>query len=359
MLRRRTSWLSWRGRMREAAGGRKRHRVGGERSAAHDTGRAARAGRLRAGRAVERRLSSQRAGGRDRPQRSLLHRLSRQSAGADFGGEVRLPVPGTALYAGRPSAAARRLGPAPGAVRHLICRITIRSPIAAGASGLHRLHQPRPVPRHHGAAAAGPGHAHAVSRARSSPRPARSCFSPTTRAELRDAGARGAHSVSLAVPQPGRSRRCARTIRDPADLATFERCKLDFAERAGARGYLPDAQRSAAPAPRGSGVSGAAPGAEWMARCWRRRPSCCAILEEGDDDRLVLVNLGLDLRLDPAPEPLLAPPARPDLERAVVERRSAYGGSGTGNVDSGGDWTIPGHAAVVMRPVEPKEAWRI
>ena len=42
---------------------------------------------------------------------------------------------------------------------------------------------------------------------------------------------------------------------------------------------------------------------------------------DGGADRLLVVNLGVDLALDPAPEPLLAPPAGHALARPVVERR--------------------------------------
>ena len=53
----------------------------GERAAGRATGSAAGAGRLRAGRAVERRFSSHRRGRADRAQRGLLHRLPGHAAG--------------------------------------------------------------------------------------------------------------------------------------------------------------------------------------------------------------------------------------------------------------------------------------
>src|SRR6185503_7719163 len=46
-------------------------------------------------------------------------------------------------------------------------------------------------------------------------------------------------------------------------------------------------------------------------------------------DRLLLVNLGRDLRLDPAPEPLLAPPAGTGWQLAWSSDGVDYGGCGT------------------------------
>jgi maltooligosyltrehalose trehalohydrolase len=72
----------------------------------------------------------------------------------------------------------------------------------------------------------------------------------------------------------------------------------------------------------------------------------------GDDaeDRLVLVNLGLDLHFEPAPEPLLAPPV--DCRWAIAWSSDAprYGGEGVRAIEAQGRWLIPGHAAVVLRP---------
>ena len=81
--------------------------------------------------------------------------------------------------------------------------------------------------------------------------------------------------------------------------------------------------------------------------------SCCAIFGENGDDRLLLVNLGRDLRLDPAPEPLLAPPEGHLWEVAWSSEDPRYGGGGTAPLETADNWRIPGHAAVVMRPVEP------
>jgi maltooligosyltrehalose trehalohydrolase len=71
-------------------------------------------------------------------------------------------------------------------------------------------------------------------------------------------------------------------------------------------------------------------------------------------DRLVLVNLGVDLHLTPAPEPLLAPPRRAHWELLWSSERCEYGGAGTPTVEAEGDWRLPGESTVVFKAV-PRE----
>jgi maltooligosyltrehalose trehalohydrolase len=66
-------------------------------------------------------------------------------------------------------------------------------------------------------------------------------------------------------------------------------------------------------------------------------------------DRLLVVNLGRDLHLDPAPEPLLAPPAvGTHWHVAWSSEHPKYGGLGTAPLDTDDNWRIPGEAAVVL-----------
>ena len=71
---------------------------------------------------------------------------------------------------------------------------------------------------------------------------------------------------------------------------------------------------------------------------------------EENDDRLLLVNFGLDLQLDPAPEPLLAPPAGKLWKVLWSSEDPAYGGSGTPPPETENNWRIQGQAAIVMIP---------
>jgi maltooligosyltrehalose trehalohydrolase len=70
----------------------------------------------------------------------------------------------------------------------------------------------------------------------------------------------------------------------------------------------------------------------------------------GDEDRVILVNLGGDLHLDPAPEPLLAPPADCTWEVLWSSESVHYGGQGIGPIYGEASWYIPAHAAIVLHP---------
>jgi maltooligosyltrehalose trehalohydrolase len=138
---------------------------------------------------------------------------------------------------------------------------------------------------------------------------------------------------------------------DPANPTVFEQCKLDFSERQRNQGIYDlhkDLLRLRREDPVFSaqgadGIDGAVLGDEcFVLRYFSTR---------GDDDRLVLVNLGCDLHLDSAPEPLLAPPEKMKWTTAWSSESPRYGGSGTPEIDSDDDnWRIPGHAAIAMRP---------
>jgi maltooligosyltrehalose trehalohydrolase len=145
---------------------------------------------------------------------------------------------------------------------------------------------------------------------------------------------------------------------DPGDPATFERCKLDFSERqAHAAIYQMHKdllwlrkEDPLIPAQRPGGVDGAVLSSEaFLLRYFGR----------DKNHRLLIVNLGLDLRLDPAPEPLLAPPEDCSWGLCWSSEDPIYGGSGTPPVDGPNGWRIPGQAAVVLKPVEQKGKWQI
>ena len=66
------------------------------------------------------------------------------------------------------------------------------------------------------------------------------------------------------------------------------------------------------------------------------------------DDRLLLVNLGIDLHLDVAPEPLLAPPLGARWRTLWSSEDPRYGGRGAAAVETDDGFHLPGHAAVVL-----------
>lgn len=148
---------------------------------------------------------------------------------------------------------------------------------------------------------------------------------------------------SLATPE------MQQRFADPGDPATFERCKLDHSERETHR-EIYDLHRDLLKlrreepvfsAQKRHGVDGAV-----------LSPEAFVLRFFGDDgdDRLLIVNLGIDLHLDPAPEPLFAPPSDCEWTTQWSSEDPKYGGNGTPQRNSEEDWEIPGHAAVLLMP---------
>jgi maltooligosyltrehalose trehalohydrolase len=142
-----------------------------------------------------------------------------------------------------------------------------------------------------------------------------------------------------------------RLVPDPADRATFERCKLDLNEReAHAEAYalhcdLLRLRREDSVFRKQGSFDGAVLGSEAF---------LLRFFDAENGDRLLLVNLGLDLHLCIAPEPLLAPPERKRWDILWSSESPKYGGAGTAAVETEDGWRIPGHAAVVLIPETEK-----
>ncbi|MBW3597955.1 MAG: malto-oligosyltrehalose trehalohydrolase [Planctomycetes bacterium] len=68
------------------------------------------------------------------------------------------------------------------------------------------------------------------------------------------------------------------------------------------------------------------------------------------DDRLLIVNLGRDVYLAPAPLPLLAPPADRRWEVLWTSEDARYGGWGSPPPETETNWRLQGEAALVLRP---------
>ncbi|MGA9771136.1 MAG: malto-oligosyltrehalose trehalohydrolase [Blastocatellia bacterium] len=143
---------------------------------------------------------------------------------------------------------------------------------------------------------------------------------------------------------------------DPADPDTFERCKLDFAERkrhAEIYEMHIDLLKLRRDDPAFSAQARQAIDGAVLA-------DAAFVLRYFNDDvgdRLLIVNFGTDLNLDPAPEPLLAPPDNSRWQTLWSSESVRYGGSGTPALDTEENWRMPGHAAVALAPIlyeEPK-----
>jgi maltooligosyltrehalose trehalohydrolase len=138
---------------------------------------------------------------------------------------------------------------------------------------------------------------------------------------------------------------------DPGALAAFERSKLDLSERDKHvssyrlhRDLLRIRREDAVfSAQRSDRIHGAVLAEETFA---------VRYLGEAGDDRLVVVNLGRDLKWNPAAEPLLAPPADCNWRVLWSSEDPLYGGSGTGPLKPQ-DWIFAGHSAIVLAP-EPR-----
>ncbi|EKO37856.1 MAG: malto-oligosyltrehalose trehalohydrolase [Solidesulfovibrio magneticus str. Maddingley MBC34] len=140
---------------------------------------------------------------------------------------------------------------------------------------------------------------------------------------------------------------------DPGDPAVFARCKLDLRERLSHRPIY-DLHKDLLRLRRDDAVfgvqkRGGLDGSALAEDCLLLR-----FFGQGGDDRLLLVNLGRDLRLTSVPEPLLAPPAGQAWRLLWSSENPRYGGTGTPPLEGKDGWRIPGQTAVALGPV-PKE----
>lgn len=147
-------------------------------------------------------------------------------------------------------------------------------------------------------------------------------------------------------------------LHDPADPDVFERSTLDHAERdrpehaaivALHRDLLRlrrETPAFRAQAPRGldGTVLNGRTGGEALAMRYF----------DAAGDRLVLMNLGRDLELNPASDPLIAPPEDMDWTIEWSSEDPKYGGGGTPPLDAAQwpeAWKLPGESVIVFAPV--------
>jgi maltooligosyltrehalose trehalohydrolase len=141
---------------------------------------------------------------------------------------------------------------------------------------------------------------------------------------------------------------------DPCSRDTFDKCKLDFSEREkhaeiyALHGDLLKLRESEPLFSRQTReFDGAVLGPEaFVVRFFSGNFR---------DDRLLVVNLGAQLFLNPSPVPLLGPPKESQWQVLWSTENAKYGGNGTAPLDSEANWTIPAHAAVVLRPATNQE----
>jgi maltooligosyltrehalose trehalohydrolase len=155
---------------------------------------------------------------------------------------------------------------------------------------------------------------------------------------------------SLATPE------AQAELPNPADRQTFDQCVLDFTERerdAGIYQLHSDllTLRKIDPAfssQRRGVLDGAVIAEETFLLRFFGGSGVDDLNPEGD--RLLIINLGVDLEYNPAPEPLLAAPIDQKWMVLWSSEDPRYGGTGTASLEPDERWLIPGHAAVVLRP---------
>ncbi len=136
-------------------------------------------------------------------------------------------------------------------------------------------------------------------------------------------------------------------VPNPNNLAEFEQSKLDLRERE-TNGRIYDlykdliALRRADPVlrrPKPRGFDGAV---------LSDKSFLLRYFDSRNGDRLAIFNLGPDLQLDPAPEPLLAPPQDTIWTLRWSSEDPKYGGNGTPLPESEENWRVPAYSALLL-----------
>jgi maltooligosyltrehalose trehalohydrolase len=139
-------------------------------------------------------------------------------------------------------------------------------------------------------------------------------------------------------------------VKDPGDEATFRNSVLDFSERAKhAEIYRMHkdllALRRSDPVIAGQNrhaLDGAVLGPAAFVLRW---------FDAEAGDRLLLVNLRDESELNPAPEPLLAPPLGGAWQVVLSTEDPAYGGAGIIEPCGEHGWRLPAECTVLLRPI--------
>jgi maltooligosyltrehalose trehalohydrolase len=143
------------------------------------------------------------------------------------------------------------------------------------------------------------------------------------------------------------SQESAAQVPDPADMKTFESCKIDHGERlTNTATFRLHADLLAIrrddpviAAQNRFGLDGAV-----------LTPHAFVLrYAEGGEHRLLIVNLGVETRYNPAPEPLLAPPPEKSWKAVWSSDQARYGGPGSANPCTDKGWILPGESAVFFK----------
>ena len=236
-------------------------------------------------------------------------------------------------------------------------RTTTRSPTPRAACALHRLTSPGRLRAMTALALLAARHADALSWVRSSPRPRRSTTSPTTRPSLAEKVRRRPRRVPRAVPQHRHARDAHSACPTPppprpSSAASSTSPNANRTRRStSCTATCSDLRREdavfSAQEPRGLDGAVLAPTRSSSASSGRE-----------SDDRLLVVNLGPDLNLNPAPEPLLAPPPGKVWQTVWSSEDYRYGGTGTPRLETKNNWCSSARRRSRSRPLRRERGER-
>ncbi len=141
---------------------------------------------------------------------------------------------------------------------------------------------------------------------------------------------------------------------DPGALETFDRSKLDHTERTRGRHEETLALFHDLLKLRREDAVLARAGGKHLDGAVLSHDALVLRYVGEQEDRLLIVNFGLDLQWTPAPEPLMAPPQDAEWDVLWSSEGRQYGGCGVTQADTVEGWKIPGHAAIVLKPAPRK-----
>jgi maltooligosyltrehalose trehalohydrolase len=165
------------------------------------------------------------------------------------------------------------------------------------------------------------------------------------RGELRENIRKGRHEFLSQFPSV-RDPEVPPLLAPPDAEDTFRRCKLNPQERrTGTRVYalhhdLIELRRNRKAITNPTRVDGAVLAPEVMA----------VRFFSPEGDLLLVLNLGSDLELSPAPEPLLGPPSGAKWTVLWSSESVKYGGHGTAPLHLHAQWRLPGESALLLGP---------
>jgi len=151
------------------------------------------------------------------------------------------------------------------------------------------------------------------------------------------------------------TRETRKRLPDPVSPETFERCKLDLSEREAHREVY-ELHRDLLSLRREDPVFSAQEPRALDGAVLSAEAFVLRFFGPDGDDRLLVVNLGGDLGLNPAPEPLLAPPPGRVWRTLWSSEDYRYGGTGTPPLETRNNWCVPGEAAVALAPADASAA---